>query len=67
MSLNQNDDWCPFTSRSRRRKTAADTFNFFLPVTGFLDTEIKPAIKPNPNNKGKNVDTKYQVNGWDLR
>ena len=34
MSLNQNDDWCPFASRSRLEK-----LNFFLPMTGFLDTK----------------------------
>ena len=35
-------------------------------MTGFLDTEIAPAIKPTPQNKGQHVDTKSQLNGWDL-
>jgi len=36
-------------------------------MTGFLDTEIAPAIKPPPpQNKGQNVDTEYQLNGWVL-
>jgi len=35
----------------------ANTLKFFLPMTGFLDTEIPPAIKPTPQNKGQNVDT----------
>ena len=33
----------------------------------FFDTEIAPAIKPTSKNKGKNIDSKYQLNGWDLR
>ena len=33
---------------------------------GFLDTEIAPAIKPTPQNKGQNVDTKSRLNGCDL-
>ena len=49
MSLYKNDDWCTFVS---------NTLKYFLPMTGFLDTEIAPAIKPNPQNKGQNVDTK---------
>ena len=35
-------------------------------MTEFLDTEIALAIKPTPQNKGHNVDTKSQLNGWDL-
>ena len=46
---------------------AANTLNIFLPMTGFLDTEIAPAIKPTPQNKGQNVDTKFRLNGRDLR
>ena len=36
-------------------------------MTGFLNTEIAPAIKLTPQNKGQNVDTKSRLNGWDLR
>jgi len=36
-------------------------------MNGFLDTETAPAIKPTPQNKGQNVDTKYRLNGRDLR
>ena len=36
-------------------------------MTGFLDSEIAPAIKPTPKNKGQNIDTKYRLNGQDLR
>jgi len=36
-------------------------------MTGFLDTEIALAIKPTPQNKGQNVDTKYWLNGRDLQ
>jgi len=46
---------------------AANTLKFFLPMTGFLDTEIVLAIKPTPQNKGQNVETKYWLNGRDLR
>ena len=28
-------------------------------MTGFLDTEIAPAIKPTPQNKGQNIYGKY--------
>jgi len=35
-------------------------------MTGFLDTDIALAIKPTPQNKGQNIDTKYRLNGWDL-
>jgi len=37
---------------------AANTLTCFLRMTGFLDTEIAPAIKPTPQNKDQNVDTK---------
>ena len=40
---------------------AAKTLNIFLPMTGFLDTEISPAIKPTPQNKGQNVDTSLSL------
>ena len=46
---------------------AANTLKCFLPMTGFLDTEIAPAIKPTSQNKGQNVDTKSRLNGRDLR
>ena len=46
---------------------AANTLKYFLSMTGFLDTEIAPAIKPTPQNKGQNVDTKFRLNGRDLR
>ena len=36
---------------------AANTLKVFLRVTGFLDPEIAPAIKPTPQNNGQNVDT----------
>ena len=36
-------------------------------MTGFLDTEMAPAIKLTPQNKGQNVDTESRLNGWDLR
>ena len=49
---------------SRRRKMAANTLKCFLPMTGFLDTEIAPAIKLIPPNKGQNVHAKYRLNGW---
>ena len=60
MSLNQNDDWCLSASRS----IAYSTLKLFLPLTGFLDTEIAPAFKPTPpkkKNKAQNVDTKYRL------
>jgi len=46
---------------------AANTLKNFLSVTGFLDTEIAPAIKLTTQNKGQNVDTKSRLNGRDLR
>ena len=46
---------------------AANTLKLFLLMTGFLDTEIAPAIKPTPQNKGQNVDTKSRLNGRDLQ
>ena len=45
----------------------ANTLKYFLPMTGFLDTEIAPAIKLTPKNKGQNVDTQNRLNGQDLR
>ena len=45
---------------------ATSKLNCFLPITGFLDTEITPAIKPTPQNKVQNVDTKSQLNGHGL-
>ena len=36
-------------------------------MTWFFDTEIAPAIKPTLQNNGQNVDTKYRLNGQDLR
>jgi len=38
-----------------------------LPISEFLDTELAQAIKPTPQNKGNNTDSKYQPNGRDLR
>ena len=63
MSLNQNDDWCLFVSRSRRLLHT----EIFSPDDWIFDTEIALAIKPTPKNKGQNVNTKYQLNGRDLR
>ena len=42
---------------------AANTLKYFLPMTGFLNTKIAAAIKPTPENRGQNVDTKYRLNG----
>jgi len=36
-------------------------------MTGFLDTEIAPAIKPTPQNKGKKFDTKSRLTSRDLQ
>jgi len=36
---------------------AANTLKIFILMTGFLNTEIAPAIKLTPQNKGQNVDT----------
>ena len=36
-------------------------------MTRFLDTEIALAIKPTPQNKCQNVDTKSRLNGRDLQ
>ena len=72
MSLNQNDDWYLFTStdldlESRVEMAAnSNTLKNFLPMTGFLDTEISPSTKLTLQNKGQNVDTKYWLNGRDL-
>jgi len=52
-SLNKNDDWCPFASRSR-------------PMTGLLDTEITPAIKPTPKKIMVKMLTQFRLNGRDL-
>jgi len=38
-----------------------------LPITEFLDTEITPAIKPTSKNKGNTINSKYRLNGRDLR
>jgi len=35
MSLDQNDNWCLFASRS-----SVDALKFLLPITEFLDTEL---------------------------
>jgi len=53
MSLNQNDVSCLFVSTDLDLvQMAAKTLKAFLPMTGFLDTEIAAAIKPTPKNRG---------------
>ena len=49
MSLDQNDDWCPFAYRYRVQ-AAPNTLKFLTLITEFLDTEIVPAIKPTSKN-----------------
>jgi len=46
---------------------AANTLKYFILMTGFVDIEIAPAIKPTPQNKGQNDDPKSRLNGRDLR
>ena len=66
--VNQNDDWCPFASKSwLESRWLLRHWNFFLLLIRFLDTEIAPAIKPTPQNKGQNVDTKYQLNSEEMQ
>ena len=67
MSLNKNNYWCPFAStfRLESRRLLVLTLKLVLLMTGFLDTEIAPAVKLTPQNKGQNVDTNL-LNGRDL-